>query len=240
MKIPVVREWGSWAVFISSVLAALAAGSLTSQWEAGRDFTGTTGLTIAGLALLVNSKNPLASAIRTRWKQKEHVLWFLFFCIAGLTALMPFLIKGIGSFSFFSVLVMSYAILLYKGREHNLFTELNGFALLTLTAPVVYFTITGELSLKLYAAVFLFFGAGVFKVRVRTRKTLKYRWIMALYCALSVALYSIINISVIILFPLIENLVSVILMREEKLRTTGYTELIKGIIFIILVGLFWR
>lgn len=240
MKIPVVKEWGSWAVFVSSVLAALAAGSLTRQWEEGRDFAGVTLLAVAGMALLINSKNPLASALRTRWKKKEHVLWFMFFCASGLAALMPFLINGIKTFSIFSVLIATYAILLYKGREHYLFTELNGFALLTLTAPVVYFTVTGELSLKLYAAVFLFFGAGVFKVRVRTRKTLMYRWIMALYCALAVVLYSLMNISVIILLPFIENLISVIFMREEKLRMTGYTEMIKGIIFIILVGLFWN
>lgn len=240
MKIPVVKEWGSWAVFVSSVLAALVPGLLTRPWETGRDFVNVTALTFIGLAFLINSKNPLASALRARGNKKEHVLWFMFFSVSGLTLLMPFLLGGIRSFAIFSVLVLSYGILLYRGKEHSIFTEFNGFALLTLAAPVIYFTVTGVLSLKLYAAVLLFFGAGVFKVRVRTRKTVKSRWIMALYCAVAVILYSLMNISIIILLPLIENAVSVILMREEKLRATGYTELIKGIIFIIFVGFFWQ
>jgi hypothetical protein len=104
----------------------------------------------------------------------------------------------------------------------------------------VFFTVTSELSLKLYAAVLLFFGAGIFKVRVRIRKTLKYRWIMVLYCALAVIIYYLFDIPIIILLPLIENIVAVVLMREEKLRTTGYTELIKGIVFVVLIGFFWK
>jgi len=240
MKIPVVREWGSWAVFCSSSLAALVAGLLTRPWNTGRDFSNITLLTFLGLAFLINSKNPLASVFRTRGNNREHVSWFLFFSAAGLVLLIPFFRDGASSFSMFLILVLSYGALLYRGKEHSLLTEYNGFALLTLAAPIIYFTVTGLLSLKLYAAVLLFFGAGVFKVRVRTRKSLKYRWIMALYCALAVVLYAIMNISVIILLPFIENLVSVIVMREEKLRTTGYTELIKGIIFVIFIGFFWK
>jgi hypothetical protein len=240
MKIPVVKEWGSWAVFSSSLLAGLVAGLLTRTGERGRGISTLTALTIAGLAFLVNSKNPLASVLRTGWKKKEHVFWFLFFSVSGLALLIPFLLDGVKAFSIFSVLALSYGILLYRGKEHSLITEYNGFALLTLSAPVIYFTATGELSLKLYAAVLLFFGAGVFKVRVRTRKTLKYRWIMALYCAVTVVLYSLMNVSVVMLLPLIENLVSVLSMREEKLRVTGYTELVKGIMFIFLIGFFWQ
>lgn len=239
MKIPLVKEWGSWAVFISSFLAAISAGLMTRPWETGREFSGLTVLTVLGLAFLINSKNPLASVLRTGGKNKEHVLWFLFFSVSGIVLLIPVLTEGIKTFSIFTALVVSYAVLLYKGREHNLFTEFNGFALLTLSAPVVYFAVTGDFSFRLYAAVLLFFGAGVFKVRVRTRKTHFYRLVMVIYCAASVIVYYLLDISIIILTPFIENIVSVILMREEKLRTTGNTELVKGIIFIILIGLFW-
>ncbi|MEW6601786.1 MAG: YwiC-like family protein [Nitrospirota bacterium] len=240
MKIPLVKEWGSWAVFFSSSLAALAAGLLTRPCGTGRDFTEVTLLTVLGMTFLINSKNPLASALRTRGNNKEHVLWFLFFSITGLLLLIPFLRDGARSFIMFSPLALTYIIMLYRGKEHSLFTEYNGFALLTLAAPVTYFTVSGVLSLKLYAAVLLFFGAGVFKVRVRTRKTLKYRWIMVLYCIAAIVFYYLMDVPAIILMPLTENLVSVILMREEKLRTTGYTELTKGIMFIILVGYFWK
>ncbi len=240
MKIPMVREWGSWAVFFSSVLAALAAGLMTGSPEKGREFAGTTVLTIVGLTFLINFKNPLASAVRTRGERKEHVLWALFFGVSGILLLVPFLSDGIKVFSVFSVLMLSYVILISRGKEHHLLTELNGFALLTLSAPVVYFTVTGELSQKLYAAVLLFFSAGVFKVRVRIRKTMKYRLIMVCYCALAAVIYYILDISLLILLPFMENIISAVKMKEEKLRVTGYTELVKGIVFIILVGLLWK
>ncbi len=239
MKIPFVKEWGSWAVFVTSGLAALIAGFLDRPWETGRDFTSLAVLTILGLAFLINSKNPLAAVIRSKGKKKEHIGWFLFFSISGLILLVPFMIEGVGEFWPFSLLIVSYAILLFKGKEHHILAELNGFAMLTLSAPIVYFTVTGELSLKLYEAVTIFFAAGVFKVRVRIRKSLFYRWVMALYCAAACIVFYLLNISVIILLPLAENIITAIWMREEKLKATGYTELIKGIIFIILIGFFW-
>ena len=240
MKIPLVKEWGSWVVYISSLSAALITGLLTHPWQTGRDFSVKTFLTVSGLTFLINSKNPLASTLRTRGQQKEHVLWFLFFSLTGLVLLVPFLIEGIKSFLIFSILILSYVILLLFGKEHHIFTELNGFALLTLSTPVVYFAITGEMSLKLYLAVFIYFAAGVFKVRVRLKRTLFYRIIMVMYCAAALAVFYLLGLSVILLLPLIENIMSVILMREEKLKVTGYTELIKGVVFIVLIGLFWH
>jgi hypothetical protein len=237
MKIPFVREWGSWVVFIASVSAALIASSAAGP--SGR-VSGSTAFTIAGLTFLINSKNPLTSAIRSGWKKKGHAAWFLFFSISGIALMAHFLVRGIRPFSPFSLLAVSYAALLLKGKEHSIIAELNGFALLTLTAPVVYFSVTGDLSLRLYAAVFLFFAAGVFKVRVRIRKTLKYRWIMALYCAGAALIYFLLNINLVILLPLIENILSVLFMREEKLRATGYTELTKGVLFLALLALFWQ
>jgi len=240
MKVPFVREWGSWAVFVSSCLAALAAGLLTRPWESGKEFALLTVLTILGLTFLINSKNPLAAVIRSKGKKKEHTGWFLFFSLSGLILLVPFLSSGLREFWFFSLLVLTYALFLSTGREHHIIAELNGFSMLTLSAPIVYFTITGDLSLKLYAALTLFFAAGVFKVRVRLKKTLFFRWVMALYCAAACVIFYSLNISVIILLPLTENIATVIWMREEKLKTTGYTELVKGIIFIVLIAFFWK
>ncbi len=239
MKIPFVKEWGSWAVFVSSCIAALVAGFLDRPWDTGRDSDALTVFTIMGLAFLINSKNPLAAVIRSKGKNKEHVGWFLFFSIAGLLQLLPFLIQGFGEFWPFSLLLISYSLLLSKGKEHHLIAELNGFAMLTLSAPVVYYAFTGDMSLKLYAAVLIFFAAGVFKVRVRLRQTLFYRWLMVLYCAAACAVFYMLHISVIMLLPFIENIATAVWMREEKLKTTGYTELVKGIVFIVLIGFFW-
>jgi hypothetical protein len=205
MKVPFVKEWGSWVVFISSCLAAFVAGFKTRPWE-----------TIT-----------------------EHWLWLLFFSLVGLILMLPFLLAGIKEFSVFSFLIISYIIILSLGREHHIIAELNGFALLTLSAPIVYFVISGEMSLRLYIAVMLFFAAGVFKVRVRLKKNLFYRRVMVIYCAAVLLVFYLLAIPVILLLPLIENIISVILMREERLRITGYTEMVKGIAFIILIATFW-
>jgi voltage-gated potassium channel Kch len=239
MKIPFVKEWGSWAVFSSSCLAGLIAGLKTQPWLSGRDFTDLTVLTVLGLSFLINAKNPLASALRSKGK-KEHVRWFLFFTLTGLALLIPFLTEGIKAFQFFALLVVSYIVLLYSGKEHHLAAELNGFALLTVSAPVVYFAVTGEMSWKLYLAVTVFFSAGVFKVRLRLRKSLLFRLVMILYCIMSAALFYYMNISLLILLPFLDNIMTALWLREEKLSTTGYIELTKGIVFLILIGLFWN
>jgi hypothetical protein len=239
MKIPVVREWGSWVVFSTSCLAGLVTGLQTRPWEAGRQFSTLTALTILGMTFLINAKNPLASAIRSKGK-KEHVLWLLFFMVTGLVLLTPFIAGGLKTFAVFTVLVASYCILLSYGKEHHIIAELNGFALLTVAAPAVYFAVTGEMSWKLYLAVTLFFSAGVFKVRLRLRKTLFYRALMILYCALASVVFFLLNVPVIILMPLIENVITAIWLREEKLRTTGNIELAKSVVFLILTGLFWK
>ncbi len=239
MKIPVVKEWGSWVVYISSLLAAFAV-ALHSPGQTGRGLPAVLIPTILGLTFIINSKNPLSSTIRTKGRQQEHINWLLFFSITGLILLFPFLIEGLKFFWFFSLLAASYTVLLLFGKEHHIMTELNGFALLTLSAPVVYFTITGEMSMKLYLALFLFFAAGVMKVRVRLKKSLFFRVMMVLYCAAALAVFYLSDISLLLLLPLIENIVSVILMKEEKLKVTGYIELTKGVGFIFLIVFFWR
>jgi hypothetical protein len=241
MKIPIVREHGSWAVFIFSSAAGITIGLMTRPWQTGREFSLVTLLTVLGLVLLINSKNPLLSAVRSQGGRREHLLWFGVFGSSGLILLSPFLIEGLKHFFIFSLLILSYVILLFRGREHDLLTEINGFALLSLSAPIIYFVITGDLSLRLYSTVFLFFAAGVFKVRARLKKTAPYRWIMVFYCIFSLPVfYFLLEIPVIVLLPFLENVISVARMRDEKLRTTGNTELIKGIIFTILLGYHWQ
>jgi len=251
MKIPIVKEYGSWAVFGSSFLAALFAGLMTRPWNSGREFSVTTFMTTLGLILLINAKVPFSALLRAKSftasgesetgnRNKENICWFLIFLFAGLGLLMPFLIDGFRYFVGFSSLVISYSILMAKGREHHLIAEINGFALLTLSAPIIFFTVTGDISMRLYLAVLIFFVAGVFKVRVRIKKTSLYRGSMICYCIAAVAVFHFINISLILLVPLLENIISAIWMREEKLKTVGDIELAKGIIFIVLTGFFWK
>ncbi|HDH34349.1 MAG TPA: hypothetical protein ENG88_02715, partial [Nitrospirae bacterium] len=237
---PFVKEWGSWAVFIYSCSTGLVAGLLTQPWLNGNGFSINTLATILGLTFLVNSKAPLTSFLRAGENRKEHLGWLLFFGLTGLALLIPFLIDGPLILLISFLLVAIYLIFVSSGKEHYLLAELNGFALLTLSAPIVYFVITGDVSWKLYAAVLTFFSAGVLKVRVRLKKTVPYRILMVLYCAAAPFFFYCVNIPVILLLPLSENIISVILMREERLRTTGNIELIKGAVFLILAGFFWQ
>lgn len=240
MKIPVVKEHGSWAVFIFSCAAAIVTGVMTRPWQSGKDFSFGLLFTVLGLVFLINSKNPLTSVLRTKAQKRENIIWLVFFSLAGLILLLPFLLGGMKTFLFFSPLILSYVVLLYAGKEHNLITELNGFALIALSAPIVHFVITDEISFRLYLAVLIFFGAGVFKVRARLKKTFTFRFLMILYCITSLFAYHYLGIAIIILLPLLENIVSVLWMREEKLKTTGNIELIKGVIFTTLLGFFWQ
>ncbi len=251
MKIPIVKEYGSWAVFGSSFLAALFAGLMTRPWESGREFIGITFMTIIGMAFLINAKVPFSSLLRagaftassepeTVDKYREHICWFLIFLVSGLLLMVPFLMDAFRYFAGFSILVISYTILMSKGKEHHLLAEINGFALLTVSAPVIYFTVTGDVSMRLYAAVLIFFTAGVLKVRVRIRKSTAYRITMICYCGGALAVYYLLQIPLILLSPLIENILSAIRLRDEKLQTVGDIELAKGIIFIILTGMYWH
>jgi hypothetical protein len=241
MKIPINKEHGSWAVFILSSAAGVTTGLLTRPWLQEREYALVTLLTLLGLALLINSKNPLSSAIRSKDGRGEHLCWFGLFAITGIIFLMPLLIEGFNALLVFSIIILSYVVLLFLGKEHALITEINGFGLLCLSGPIVYFVITGEMSLKLYFAVTVFFTAGVFKVRARLKKTAAYRWLMVLYCMFSfLVFYGALKIPVIVLLPLLENLISMAWLREEKLRTTGNIELIKGVLFTLLLGFYWH
>jgi hypothetical protein len=240
MKIPLVKEWGSWVVFGASCLAAIAAGFSTYKWEAGRDTIEITIVTIAGLFFLINTKPPLVAAIRTKGTKGSNIAWFLIFMATGLLLLAPFLRSGIDRFAPFFILAVSYVLFVWSGKEHHVFAELNGFALLTASAPIVYFAITDMVSMKLYAAVLFFFAAGVLKVRVRIRKTLFYRVLMIAYCAVILNIFYVLHINFILLVPFAENIISALWMREEKLKTTGNIELAKSIVFVILMGIFWE
>jgi hypothetical protein len=94
--------------------------------------------------------------------------------------------------------------------------------------------------MRIYAAVLLFFIAGVLKVKVRIRKTPVYRIAMICYCMAALIIFHVLYISLILLVPLSENVLSAIWMRDEKLKTVGDIELAKGIIFIVLTGFFWK
>lgn len=238
MNIPVVKEHGSWVVSALSFGAGFAAGSLDPRAYRAPGVV-TVLLTFAGLALLINSKSPLSSFLRGA-RNGKSLAWFLVFTISGCLLLLPFMLKGFRSFIVFSPLVMLYVVLLRSGRERSLISELTGFSLLTLPAPVSYFVATGFISHRLYLAMFIYFAAGVFKVRARTERGTLFRLLMVIYCVLCPFTYILLGIPVIALLPLVENLFSAIWWREKPLKTIGNIEFAKGIIFVSIFLLVWK
>jgi hypothetical protein len=238
MKIPVVKEHGSWVVSALSFGAGFAAGAMDPRAYPAFGLL-TVLLTCAGLAMLINSKSPLSSFLKGA-RTGRPLAWFLVFTISGCLLLLPFMLKGFRSFIIFSPLVILYVVLLYSGRERNLISELTGFSLLTLPAPVAYFVATGTISHRLYLAIFIYFAAGVFKVRARTERGAIYRLLMVFYCVLCPFTYHLLGIPVIALLPLVENLFSAIWWREKTLKTIGNIEFAKGIIFIAIFLLVWK
>ncbi|MBI4825304.1 MAG: YwiC-like family protein [Nitrospirae bacterium] len=235
MRIPLVKEHGAWFVFVLSCAAGILAAKTISEY--GTLFKIL--LTSAGIALLINSKALLSPLVKGRRMDKAALAWTALFLTSGLLLLSPFLERGLTHFIVFSPLVVFYLFFIAVNREHLLIAELAGFSLLTMAAPIIFFMATGVLSLKLYVAVFLFFGAGVFKVRMRMKKTAFFRAVMATYCFSVLIIYYYRNIPCIMLLPLLENIANAIWFRDEKLKVTGNVELVKGIMFLTLLYLFY-
>lgn len=232
MRVPLVKEHGAWFVLLFSCIAGVLAG-----WPiSGDGIILNIFLTSAGLALLVNSKAPLVSLLRARRIDKAALAWTALFLTSGLLLLSPFFAKGLMYFVVFLPLVILYLFFIAVKKEHLLIAELTGFSLLTMAAPIVYFMATGALSLKLYIAVLLFFGAGVFKVRMRLKKTIFFRAVMVVYCFSVLIIYYCFDIAGILLLPLLENIANAIWFRDEKLKVTGNVELVKGLVFLTLLG----
>lgn len=238
MKIPLVKEHGSWVVFILSSLSAIFTGIYAYPMDKVPYLELI--LTVLGIAFLINSKKPLTTALKTKAERGINIYWFLAFSLGGTAMTLPFLVTGITQFLMFIPLIIIYVILLLRGKEHSLIAELIGFSLLCVSAPVIYFVLTENFSLRIYLIVFMFFAAGVFKVRVRMRRSIQYRVMMLIYCLMVFLIFRYLGVSTIILLPLIENVFTSLWIREEKLKTTGQIELVKGVVFMLLFILLGR
>lgn len=240
LKIPVVKEHGSWVVFLLSCLSGIIA-SLTKYplHDAGEN-VGKTFMTAGGLALLVNAKRPLTSLLGKNGRRKENFLWFLLFCSVGLALLAPFLQNGLRPFICFSPLLIMYVGCLYIRKEHAFVAEFLGFALLTLSAPIMYFVLTGVVSTRIYLAVLVYFASGILKVRMRVRRDLRGRLSMILYCLITPAIFVALRMSPYLLIPLIDNVLSAVRNGDVNLRTLGNIEMAKGLIFCALLLVFWQ
>jgi hypothetical protein len=227
----ILKEYGSWSVLILSYLAGLLVNKdITPEF--------TEVLLFLSLSLFMNSKQSFTRWMRNASSKISLFVFILQIAIASLILILIFreaLIKLLPLVS----IPIAYLILLKYFGEHLIITEITGFIVLTLSALISKFAVTGILDYRLYICITLFFTAGIFKVRVFLKKRAFERVLMVLYVALSIAVFSLLKVPIIILLPLIDNLIFSATLYKVKLKTTGWIEVSKGIVFLILLKIFF-
>jgi hypothetical protein len=228
LKQYVLREYGSWGVMILSYLTGLAVS--------GRTTAGALTVFIA-LSLYINSKQAFVLWMRRRGETPSISLAiFAVQVLAATVMLLTVLRASLGLLMSYALAPLVYLLCLKFLGEHLLFTEISGFVLLSLSALLAKLATTGVLDPALFAAVAIFFTAGVFKVRVRFRKDILHRALMVIYIGFALLVYRLISVPVLVLIPLIDNLVFSITLYQAKLRSTGWLEVLKGIVFLLLMA----
>lgn len=232
MKSYILKEYGSWSVLIMSY----AAGLIMVRHQGAEAIHI---LPLLPLALIMNSKQAFSRWIKNRSIPFPLIIFIAQIVIAAAVLFLIFRTDLFKLFPMLSVPLLYLMLYVFKG-EHFVGTEITGFAILTLAAPVAVFTVTGAAGWSSWLTPFLFFTAGVFKVRIFLKKRTVDRIAMVLYVLLSAAVFLSAGIPVILLFPLVENLYFAAFAPKVKLSTVGWTEVLKGITFLALTAVFYR
>ncbi|GBD98612.1 hypothetical protein BMS3Abin07_00636 [bacterium BMS3Abin07] len=229
MKKYLLKEYGSWSImaiaFMTGLLVSKGAG-VDAAWA------------FVALALLVNSKQAFTLWMR-RVNGSGALLIFLAQALVSATIFILLFGKGIlDLLPLIIIPIMYIALLVFKG-EHFILTEISGFAVLSLSAVISKFSVTANVDYILYLCVAVYFIAGVFKVRVRFKRSTFMRAVMIVYVFFSFAACYLMKVPVIVLLPLADNLVFSITMYKVKLMVTGWVEVTKGVLFLLLMMFFY-
>jgi len=229
MKKYILKEYGSWGVMILSFLTGLLAGGVPSMKTLAAFFS---------LALFINAKQALTLWLRS---QARNSL-IIFLAETGIASVLMLMVLGADIIRFLPLVILpaAYLLLLRFSGEHAIETEVVGFLLLTLSALVARYASVGNIDLRLYSAVAVFFTAGVFKVRIQFRKGMRERISMFIYAFSAALLYLVINIPLLPLLPLMDNLLFAVALYRVRLRTAGWLEVAKGVLFLILMTICYQ
>lgn len=195
-------------------------------------------LSLLSVFLFVNSKQAFTIWIR----QKDPTVLYILsgqIVLGTVLVLFAYSSEAIRLIPF-AIIPLIYIASLYLLGEHAVITELIGFATLTIAAPLARFSVSGSIDLPLYIAITIFFMAGVLKVRVQLRKGSKERLVMVTYILIAFMVYSLLKIHIIMLLPLIDNIIFALTLYRVKLSTTGWIEVVKSILFVILSISFYQ
>jgi hypothetical protein len=225
----VLREYGSWGVLVLSYAAGL---SVSAGFRPG---------VIAGfvaLALSVNSKQALTFLLRSGATDfREYLAVFLAQILTASVILILLMRADLPRFFPLAAVPLTYLCLLRFAGEHAFLTEIAGFSLLSMASLISRYTISGEIDLRLYTAVAVFFASGVFKVRAKFKRGACERLSAAFYVLASAGAYYLMRIPLIVLLPLADNLIFSATLYRVKLKTAGWIEVVKGTAFVVLLTL---
>lgn len=227
----ILKEYGSWGVMTLSFLTGILVSGV---------FPLTLIPAYIVICLMINSKQAFTLWMRSKGSDRTIHGTVFFAEIVSAALLLLFLAGGTaGKLLPYAAIPAAYLLLNRFAGEHAISTEVSGFAFLATAALVSRLFSSGQVDNRLYLAVALFFTAGVFKVRVQLRKGVLDRTLMAGYLAFTLAAYYAIGAPLIVLLPLAENLVFAVILYKATLRVTGWTEVLKGICFLLLMGLYY-
>ena len=219
-----LKEYGSWSVLIIAYLIGIGVC---------KTFTWTAIPLFLALGLLINSKQAY-----TKWSRRTEDRKSLVIFVGHIAAATIILLAVFGSDipMLLPLLVFPVAYLMMNkfAGEHSVLTELLGFTLLSLSAVLAKFLLTGGVDVRLFAGTAAYFTAGVFKVKALLLKKMKDRILTMLDIVFAVLVYQRMHIPVIILLPLVDNLIASVFLYKVKLRTTGWIEVGKNLIFLAL------
>ncbi len=224
-----LKEYGSWSVLIVSFITGLCV-SREWTWKAIPLFF--------ALGTLINSKQGYSNWLR-RKGGNQALFIFLGHIVAAAVVLFALFRSDIPRLLPLLVFPAAYLLMNRLAGEHFVLTELLGFSLISLAAVLAKFLVTGGIDVRLFIAVALYFGAGVFKVKVLLKKNIGDRIYSALYILFSAYAYHEFHVPLIILLPLIDNLAVAIRPYKVKLRMTGWIEVAKSLLFLALMVLFY-
>ncbi len=224
-----LREYGSWSVLIIAYLTGLIVS---------RGFAWRVVPVFIALCLFINSKQAFMKWVRRRGDSASLFIFLGQVAAAAATLLAVF---GGDIEQLLPLLVFPAAYLLMNrfAGEHFVVTEVLGFCLISLAAVLAKFTVTGGVDVRLFVAAAFYFSAGVFKVKVLLLKKTRDRIIMLLYIVLAALVYRGYHIAFVVLLPLLDNLIAAVTLYRVKLKTTGWIEVSKGVLFLVLMSIYY-
>jgi hypothetical protein len=219
-----LKEYGSWSVLIVAYLIGIGVS---------RTFTWTVIPLFLALGLLINSKQAFTKWSRRPGDRKSLII-FVGHIAAATIGLLAVFDGDIPMLLPLLIFPLAYLLMSKFAGEHSVITEVLGFTLLSLSAVLAKFLLTGGLDVRLFVGTALYFTAGVFKVKAVLLKRKKDRVLTMLHVVIAVLVYHRMFIPVIILLPLVDNLVVSAFLYRVKLQTTGWIEVGKSLIFLSL------